>query len=490
MLEKKLAEKTVQLNLVFFDEANSYDVMQRAQSGQFGLEYIDLLFSIIKNTISLVLLMIVIAAISVTFMFSIALFLVPSFFIYMYVGKLKVNQMINLTPLNRKINYIYSLLTGKEAAKELRVFDLGYEIVRRWGELFHENAKHEVALFYRTKRLLFIYEIIVLALLGALLVVAVLLVAAKAITVGQFVAFSQTATNVRALIVSMSTEVGRIYEISLQASQYFSFINLPEETKNNELLCPDFTAALHVEHLVVSYPNRERPALDGISFTVKKGEKIAIVGGNGAGKTTLVKCIMGLYTHYTGEISLDGREIRDMDKQSLRSRITALFQDYTKYELTLYDNIAFGDIQRSDNAGKVEQAAAKGGVSEFVDSIRGGYEGQLGPAFLGGQELSIGQWQRVALSRTFMRDADIVILDEPTAALDPLAEASVIQQFLNIADEKTAIIISHRLGVCRHVDRILVLDNGTLAGEGTHEELLESNLIYKEMYESQLRLYT
>ncbi|MNN25891.1 putative ABC transporter ATP-binding protein [compost metagenome] len=242
-----------------------------------------------------------------------------------------------------------------------------------------------------------------------------------------------------------------------------------------------------VTGLSFTYPNRSEPALSNIEFHIKPGQRVAIVGHNGAGKSTMVKCLLGLYRPQRGKILWNGKDIFDDDNQHA---VSAVFQDFVHYQLTLRENIGFGAVSFIDNTVQLKNAASKTGVDSISRNLSDGYDTQLGHEYEGGKELSQGQWQKVALSRSFFNvDAELVIYDEPTAALDPLAEAELFEQFTELVAGKTSIMVSHRLGSCRNADLILVLKDGCIIEQGTQDELLRLHGEDAQMYRAQSQGY-
>jgi len=237
------------------------------------------------------------------------------------------------------------------------------------------------------------------------------------------------------------------------------------------------------------YPGAERWAIRHMSFTLRAGEVLALVGENGAGKTTLVKLLTRLYDPVEGRILLDGRDLRDYDLDGLRASIGVIFQDFVHYNLTAGENIAVGRIDARDDAARIAQAAERAQADDVVDRLRGGYDQMIGKRFRNGVELSGGEWQKIAIARAYMRQADVLILDEPTAALDARAEFEVFQRFKELSRAKTAILISHRFSSVRMADRILVLADGRVEAEGTHEQLMRQSGRYAELFELQAAGY-
>ncbi|MNI47443.1 putative ABC transporter ATP-binding protein [compost metagenome] len=244
-----------------------------------------------------------------------------------------------------------------------------------------------------------------------------------------------------------------------------------------------------VRNLSFSYPSRPEPVLKNISFTIKPGQIVAIVGENGAGKSTLVNCLVGLYREFSGDVLFDEVPIKDIPETDLRWIISAVFQDFVRFELSVKENIGFGDLSRLEDPDMLEAAASRSGFLEVIDQLPEGFETLLGPAFEGGQELSVGQWQKLALARSFVKPSQIIVLDEPTASMDPMAEAELFKRFAELASGKITFLISHRLASCRLADQILVLKDGELIEQGTHDSLMKRQGEYCRMYTTQAKGY-
>ena len=245
---------------------------------------------------------------------------------------------------------------------------------------------------------------------------------------------------------------------------------------------------IRFEDVWFTYPGSDHPALAGVSFELGVGEKVALVGENGAGKTTLTKLLLGLYRPDRGRITADGADIHEIDPASLRAAMSAMFQQFTRYQLTLAENVALAAPERIGDRRRLEVALEQAGAASIVQGLADGADTLLGPD-VGGVDLSGGQWQRVAAARAFFREAQVLVLDEPTAALDPLAELALFTRFAELAEGKTALLISHRLGTARLADRVLVLADGTLVESGTHEALQRQEGEYAMLFEAQARWY-
>jgi ATP-binding cassette subfamily B protein len=290
------------------------------------------------------------------------------------------------------------------------------------------------------------------------------------------------------LLSGFSTVAGQ----ALYLDDLFSFFDVEPEIRSPEHPLPFPKPIRHgfvFEDVGFIYPGAERWAVRNLSFTLKAGEVLALVGENGAGKTTLVKLLARLYDPDEGRILLDGRDLRDYDVESLRSNIGVIFQDFVRYHLSAADNIAVGRIEARGDRARIVEAAHRSLADEVVAKLPEGYDQVIGKLFRGGVDLSGGEWQKIAIARAYMRDAQVLILDEPTAALDARSEFEVFQRFKELSRDKTAVLISHRFSSVRMADRIVVLAEGSVEAIGTHDELLRQNGRYAELFELQAAGY-
>jgi ATP-binding cassette subfamily B protein len=253
---------------------------------------------------------------------------------------------------------------------------------------------------------------------------------------------------------------------------------------------PDPNAGIEFEGVAFTYPGATRPALRDVTLRVRPGQSVALVGSNGSGKTTLVKLLAGLYTPTAGIVRYQGRDLREWDPVVLRQRVGVIFQDFNRYQLTVGENIGAGDVGAFEDRGRWSEAASKGQAAEFIGQLPSAYDTQLGRWFNNGQELSGGQWQRIALARAFMRTgAEILVLDEPTAAMDAEVEADVFEHFRALTAGRIAVLISHRFSTVRYADQIVVLDEGRVVEQGSHEELMALAGRYAHLFNLQARAY-
>ena len=404
------------------------------------------------------------------------------------------------SPLRREMSYWATLLSSREAAPELRVFGLGVSLLGRWRGAFDRyladvaSARLQVSL----------YRLLNAALqeltgLTALLIL-ILLALQGVMSLGMLVALLYALVSVRLMVQSISYGISELTGYGADLARLREFLTLEAESKpqhgSARQLRP-LRQGVRFHNVSFSYPGADRPALAGINFTLSPGESLALVGENGAGKTTLAKLLLGLYRPTHGSISVDGVDLADIDPRQWRREVTAVFQDFGRYPTTVYENIAYADVSllRDGTTNdsfvppQVLAASAKSDADAFIRRLPVGYATQLGKEFEAGVELSAGQWQRLALARAYLRNAQIVVLDEPTAALDARAELAVYQQFQRAATGRSAVLISHRLGVARLADRIIVLRAGGIAEEGDHDTLLGWDGEYARMYRLQASWY-
>ena len=385
----------------------------------------------------------------------------------------------------RRRNYLYHLFGDKQAVKELRIFEIEDYIEQKMYAA-RDNMKQEVWNFKkRDMRSLLICEIFCKS--GYLLSIfsTILLLLHQVLDVGMMAAALAAFTSFQTAAKYFLVSLGRIPECAAFVKDYYDFMDMEEAEKGTEKFCSDFDS-IKVKQLSFSYPGRKTPAVSNLSFTIKRNEVVAIVGNNGGGKTTLVKLLTGLYQAQKGQIYYGRQNLRSLDPEEFYKQISFVSQDFIKYELTVRENIGIGDWKQIENTDKIYMLLHQVGLETFTSQAS--VNQLLGDEF-GGRELSVGQWQKLAIARGMMKDSSVIFLDEPTAALDPLMETKVLKMFLKIAREKTAIIVSHRIGICKEVDKIIVMKEGKIAEIGNHEELLAEKGEYYRLYTMQQKWY-
>lgn len=398
------------------------------------------------------------------------------------------DAMHAITPLNREREYLQDVLTARDEAKEVRAFGSSSYLRKRYDDRYRREIEALRAVTrIRAKRSLFAglgSTIIMLGVLTGLLALTVRGSVSLADAAIGAVAVQQLAVRVR----GANTAVGAIQESSLFLEDYGSFLNRVESVSRLEPRPPSGDrlpdpGPVVVEDVWFTYPGAASPALRGVSMTIKPGQVVALVGANGSGKSTLAKLLCNLYEPDRGTITW--REPPESSAEQYAPRVSAIFQDFTRYAMSGHDNIAIGDVDYFDDEPRVASAARAGKASEFLETLPDGYRTWLSPSFDGGTDLSVGQWQRVAMARALFRDAPLLVLDEPTAALDPSAERELINSTARAFTERAVLVISHRFANVVDADLIYVLDQGTILEHGTHAQLLARDGRYAELFRLQ-----
>lgn len=396
------------------------------------------------------------------------------------------------TSNQRLARYLNTVLTTIEYAKEIRLFGLGPLLVDR-----HEQLRTRL----RRDRLRIVSQRSVADLLANVLAVAAVFASIYVIgrealdgriSVGALVMYFGAFQRAQDAFRDVLAGLAGLYEDNLFLSDFETFMSLAPRVSEPQVPRPvprPITRGIEFDHVWFRYPGTDVDVLRDVSFTVRPGEHLALVGENGSGKTTLVKLLCRLYDPTQGAIRIDGVDVREMGLQALRNDVGVVFQDYAKYHLSARENIWMGNVTLPPDSPRVVAAAQHTGADAVIRSLPNGYDSVLGRQFAEGADLSIGQWQKVAIARAFVRDAQVMILDEPTAALDPLAEAEVFAHFEELTRERTTLLISHRLSTVRNADRILVLVNGQVAESGAHDALVEQAGVYATLFETQARPY-
>ena len=405
---------------------------------------------------------------------------------------LNYSMLYRYTAERRELDYLRFLGASVQSAKEVKIFGLGRYLAKRSAMLFERFHTENKGLAARrawhgslmnlipTCAYYLAYSLIILRALAGLLSVGDL-----TLMVGAF-------SRARSIMDGLVSGLVGVSEQALFIKDLFDFF----ETKPKIVSKKDAVSAprpvrqgFEFERVTFAYPGSERPSLVDVSFRLAAGEKIALVGENGAGKTTLVKLLARLYDPTSGRILLDGRDLRDYDVDTLRNEIGIIFQDYMKYDMLVSENIGFGRIEKLADQARIEVSAEKSLAAPLISHLAGGYGQMLGRRFEGGVDLSMGQWQKISLARAYMRDAQLLILDERKASLDARAEFEVYQRFVELTAGKMAVLISHRFSTVRMADRILVLEQGTIQEQGSHSQLVALGGKYSELFELQAAGY-
>jgi ATP-binding cassette subfamily B protein len=396
------------------------------------------------------------------------------------------------TPEERRAWYLNSLIITDGHAKELRLFGLGDLLRERYREVRRRLREGRLGIAAgRTVAETAAQAGATLAVFGSYAFIAYRALAGG-ITLGDLVMYFQAFQRGMGFLQDFLASLAGLYEDNLFLTNLYDFLDLSPQVVEPASPAPfpqPIRQGITLEHVTFQYPGSARPALADISLGIRPGEHVALVGENGSGKTTLVKLLCRLYDPSSGSIAVDGRDLRDFATADLRRAVSVVFQDYARYQLTVRENIWFGDSQTPPDDARIAAAAERAGAAAVIAGLPQGYATHLGKWFDDGVELSIGEWQKVALARAFLREAPIIVLDEPTSALDAKAELDFYEKFRAIAQGRTALLISHRFSTVRMADRIFVLERGRLIESGSHDELVRAGGHYAELFGAQARNY-
>ncbi|MFD2115104.1 ABC transporter ATP-binding protein [Paenibacillus yanchengensis] len=496
MMVSRLHHKAQQLPLEIFERAEIYDKLSRARtiSDPGFLLFLDL-YAIISAAITLISFAIIIAGWNVWLTFTIIIVAIPTLIVQLLKTKRLYTVEIAALPEKRLLQYIEKIMSSRDSAQEVRTFQLSHWLSLYWRSLYWKMANHR----YKQEKKLTLIEVLFtqLALTGLVFSIgwATYAVANGSLSTGAYAGMLVALQAVYTNISTIFDNTNRLSQAFLRINDYFAYMDLPQGDEQKYLVSNHAASSNNERNEIVAeqvsfqYPFTNRFIINQLSLTIRPGERIAIVGENGSGKTTLAKLLTGLYRATSGTIMFNKIAVEQLEKDVWRKNMSAVFQDFTKYAVSLQYNIGFGNDVQKDNMEKIAQAAKLGGAASIAKQLPDGFETELTKQFTGGVDLSGGQWQKVAISRSFMREASIILLDEPTAALDPVAEADAFQRFLTMIEKTTAILISHRLGLARHCDRIIVLHNGEIIEQGTHDELQGQQGEYARLWQLQSQWY-
>jgi ATP-binding cassette subfamily B protein len=489
-----LHAKSTEVDLEYYESAQYHDTLHRAQqeASVRPARVLNNLRQLIQNSISVIAIGVLLLWLHWAVVFVLLAAALPGVFVRIrYAKKMHIWER-HSTPIERQAAYLNGMLTKDAYAKEIRLFGLGSLFTDRFRRLQSQLRREKVGI--ATKKtfaeLLTISTAICVSfgLLGYLAMRTV----QGLMSLGDLVMFYAAVQRGQALIRQVFNSIADLYEDDLFLGNLYKFLELKpklQEPAHPKPLSRPLKSGIVFDHVSFRYPGDEHRVLEDIALTIRPGEHVALVGENGAGKTTLAKLLCRLYDPTSGAITLDGVDLRQYANKDLRRSVSVVFQDYSRYQLTARENIWLGNINVPPDSLYVDRAARKAGIHPVISQLANRYDTVLGKSFDGGQELSAGEWQKIAIARAFLHDGEIIVLDEPSSSLDAQAEYEIFERFHQLMKGKTAILISHRLSTVKMVDRIYVLKHGRIAESGTHKELMKESRIYAGMFETQAQRY-
>ena len=496
---ERLIEKAGSLDVAFFESPRFYDQLRHAQDQLYQVEGIVWSsISLLRGSVGLTAIMgllTILHPLAIVVLFATVL---PSILMQGFFARVRFDFDADWVRNYRMLDYLMRLLTSRDSAKEVRIFTLKDTFVER----FHDFRERQIGAYRKMLlRLMKVrtgLDMVSLAGVASIWAYAVYQATLARITIGDLTLVFNAAQQGRSLLTGLVGSGGQVYENALFATRFFDLLDMDPQSVEAALAPPSPNPAkvptpmqqgIAFRDVSFRYPGTDNWILRGVSFEIPARAKVAIVGENGAGKTTLVKLLTRLYDPVEGQILVDGRDLREYDLDEVRRDVAVVFQDFFRYDLSAADNVGFGEVQALEDRDKIQRAARQAGAHDAIEALPKGYDTVLGRTFDEGVDLSGGEWQHLAISRAFMSDAQILVLDEPTAALDAFREHRLYEQVAELSTDKTVVFISHRFSTVRMADLIVVVEDGRVAEMGSHEALVARNGKYAEMFNTQAARY-
>ena len=493
-----LLAKSASLDMAFFETSAFFDRMENARQTLGHAHNLPvLMLGILSSVISLAGLLVLLALLHPLAVAALLATTVPQLLIKaVHADRMWGNQLRH-TKARRLTGYLAELLGSRDAVKEVRLFGLEGLFLSRYKQFWEQRFGEERAIRLGEEKWNASLGLVAALGTGGIWAYAILQTVLGRITLGDITMVFQAANQSRKALEEIFGRGGLLYKHALYARSLFEFLDVQRGDMEGALKIREDPApvprpierSIEFRNVGFSYPGTKKAVLGGVSFELKAGETLAVVGQNGAGKTTLVKLLARYYDPTEGAILVDGIDLRQFDPGQWRRELGVIFQDFLRYDLTVRENIGYGDLEKLQDGDAITAAAQKGGSQPFIEALPQGYETMLGRRFEGGTDLSIGQWQKLALSRALLRDSQVLILDEPTAALDALAEYDLYQGFNELTQGRTTVFISHRFSTVRMADRIVLVEAGRISEQGSHDELMALGGQYEQMYSKQAGQY-
>ena len=481
------------VDLITFDSPDFHDRLQRAQlsASQRPAQMVSGLLAVGGALFAIGGIVVALLVIEPLFCGLVIVAYLPAWIATNRAARLVYRFSVEQTERERRRMYLFELLTSKREAQEVRAFDLGGHLGDRHRRIYERLIRELREVLRRRLRVALAGQLLTAALTAGALCVLVWFVIRDWMSLSQAGAAAGAMVLLTGRLRALSTGAGGLYESSLYLEDYATFVAARPriEATRPSAAAPSDPQVLTADAVSFTYPSRTRPSLVGASLTLRRGEVVALVGENGSGKTTLAKLLGALFTPTLGRVLWGDADLRTLDRRALRRQIGIIFQDFVRYQLTARENIGYGRAEAVDDTAAVAAAAEQAGAHAFLERLPDSYETVLGKEFTGGYDLSIGQWQRIALARAFFREARLLVLDEPTASLDARSEHELFEYVQALARGRSVLLISHRFSTVKSADRIYVLHHGEIVEEGSHTELVAQGGRYAELFELQAAAY-
>jgi ATP-binding cassette, subfamily B, bacterial len=489
-----LHTKSIDLDLEYYENPQYHDTLQRAQQEATyrPAQILTRLAQVGQNAISLVAMIGLLLTLHWGITGVLLVAAIPSVLVRFRYTRKFYEWERTWTPVNRQSMYLSFLLTGDQFAKEIRLFGIGDLFSQRFNRLRAQLYKSKLTLMTSRSLAFLAANALSGVLVGAIYLFILYQALQKTLTLGDLVLYHQALQRGQDALKTLMSGLSGLYEDNLFLKNLYELLDLKPTIATPAYPKPmpnPMQQGIVFSHVDFQYAGTTRQALKDISLTVRPKETIALVGENGSGKTTLIKLLCRLYDPTYGDITIDGVNLKALSIDHLRQQISVIFQDYAKYNLSAQDNIWIGNAQLSLESNAIISAARRSGAHDVIERLPQKYDTMLGKLFQGGEELSIGQWQKVALARAFLRDSQVIVLDEPTSAMDPKAEYEVFKRFRELIEDQAAILVTHRLSTVKMADRIYVMDKGRIVESGCHDELIDKQGLYANLFETQARNY-
>ncbi|MCR4955278.1 MAG: ABC transporter ATP-binding protein/permease [Lachnospiraceae bacterium] len=486
--KRRVLEEAEKLSLKDYENSQTYDMISKAQLGGEGKarSFFDTLVNLIASIAEIITYLIIIIRFRSWLAWLVMTVPIAKYIISSRINEEQFNAVMRRTNEARKGWYYEHILVNGEAYKELKLYRLFKYFRDRFYRINEDFNREDLQIKKKETMEMGAITLMESCIDGGIYFFVISECISGKILLGNLTAYMRSVEALKSLVTSFLQTLALLKQNSMYIDSLRCFLQLADETEPSSNCEIGTIDSIEVKHLYYRYRQSSEYVLKDVNFSIKRNERIAIVGQNGSGKSTLLKIIMGFYEDYEGEVYINGVELRDIDNENLMKHIAALFQDFFRYEATVRENIAFGNIEHMDDDEYLLQEMKKVQADELATEK--GLDTQIGYLFDEGRQLSLGQWQRVGLARAFIKDADLYILDEPNAALDPIAEYQLAQLYKSILLGKIGIVVAHRFQhLIIEMDKILVMDEGKIVGIGSHDELINSNKVYRAMYNIQMK---